>query len=70
MPRLNYIRRTYVSVPGTGIVFASLVQGSQIDDVAAYVPAYSIACSPTFWETNCNIFGNIRYFFLTFPTLF
>lgn len=51
-------RRTYVTVPGTGVVFASLVTDHQYGSLAAYVPVYSVACSPIFWESNCNVFSS------------
>lgn len=49
-------RRTYVTVPGTGVVFASLVTDLRDGSLATYVPVYSVACSPILWESNCNVF--------------
>lgn len=53
-------RRSYVSVPGTGIIFSTIVYGTN-GQAAAYVPAYTISCTPPFWETGCNIFRNPEF---------
>lgn len=59
------IRRGYISVPGTGLVFATLVKefpGSDGGGESAYVPGYTISCSPTLWKTNCEMFGEYHIY--------
>lgn len=51
-------RRTYVTVPGTGVVFATLVTDLHDGSLATYVPVYSVACSPIFWESKCDVFSS------------
>lgn len=51
-------RRTYVTVPGTGVVYATLVTDQRDGSLATYVPVYSVACAPLFWESKCNVFSS------------
>lgn len=57
-------RRTYVTVPGTGVVFATMVTLEQDGSLATYVPVYSVACSPLLWESNCDVFSSPVFFVL------
>lgn len=52
-------RRSYVSVPGTGIIFSTIVYGT--NGQASYVPAYTISCTPPFWDTGCDIFRSPEF---------
>lgn len=51
-------RRTYITVPGTGVVYATLVNDLQDGALATYVPVYSVACSPFLWDNKCDVFSN------------
>lgn len=61
-------RRSYVTVPGTGIIFSTIVYGT--NGRAAYVPAYTISCKPPFWDTGCNIFRSPEFRVLSAVLIF
>lgn len=50
-------RRKYSAIPGTGIVFQTIVSGKS--GTSSYVPSLSMSCSPALWETSCNTFGKL-----------
>ncbi|XP_048512046.1 transmembrane 7 superfamily member 3-like isoform X2 [Athalia rosae] len=51
------MRRVYSAYPGTGSVYAALaITGN---NTAAYVPAFTYACSPSNWMDTCQVLRNI-----------
>ncbi|KAJ6639691.1 Transmembrane 7 superfamily member 3, partial [Pseudolycoriella hygida] len=52
-------RRSYVTVPGTGIVFQTIVSGEA--GTSSYVPRFTTSCSPPLLETSCDAFDSALY---------
>ncbi|XP_015518773.2 transmembrane 7 superfamily member 3 isoform X1 [Neodiprion lecontei] len=48
------MRRTYSAYPGTGSLYAAIAIIDN-DTAAAYVPAFTYACSPLYWTDTCQV---------------
>lgn len=59
------LRRLYPLVPGYGIVATTVVRNSNGSSI--YVPIFTYSCSPSFWNSSCDVFGesiNLFFYFL------